>query len=432
MDLPRRAPYVVVGAGVHGLSTAYHLAEKLETRGGSGADVVVLERQRVGAGASGICGGIVRNFYVSPAMNELVHRSVEIFELDRAGFGFRQVGYVAAVPEEQQEDLWQIAWQHEQLGYDSELVFGATAAREHMRAVFPDWRPKRVTAVLHEKQGGWADPTATLANLAGMARSLGVRIVEGADVQGFELESGTVRRVETSLGSIECDVLVVAPGPWGRDLWRLLELPDEVEVGGERKPMFHYLKVREGDYALTGGPQLDERSPVVHLDLHEPLHSDRDGRVLDPGPWGIYFRPTDHGSINTGGLPTELDAECELDPYGPSHPVHGVVEPDFDEWIASALAAALGRFEGRSAGWTSSPFGAQVAFTPDGSPVCDFVRENVYAVLDSNHGFKLLSLGKLAADDILGGAVEALEPFRLARFAEAAAHAVSRSPYPWT
>lgn len=432
MEVPPHAAYVVVGGGVHGLSTAYHLAEALGETGGSGADVVVLEKQRVGAGASGICGGIVRNFYLSPAMNEIVHRSVEIFELDPPGFGFHQVGYIAAVPEEQEEDLWRIAWQHEQLGYDSELVFGAAAAREHMRTVFGDWRPKRVTAVLHEKQSGWADPTATLANLAGMARSLGVRIVEGAEVQGFELEGGAVRRVDTSLGTVECDVVVVAPGPWARDLWRLLELPDELEVAGARRPMFHYLKVREGDYALPDGSQLDERCPVVHLDLHEPLHSDRDGRVVDPGPWGVYFRPTDHGSVNAGGLPVELDTECELDPYGPSHPVHGTVDLAFDEWIASALAAALGRFEGRTADWRSSAFGAQVAFTPDGYPVCDFVRENAYAVLDSNHGFKMLALGKLAAAEILGGRAESLEPFRLARFAEPAEDLVSSSPYPWT
>ena len=47
-------PYVVVGAGIHGLSTAYHLAKELRARGlGSGADIVVLEKSEPGAGASG-------------------------------------------------------------------------------------------------------------------------------------------------------------------------------------------------------------------------------------------------------------------------------------------------------------------------------------------------------------------------------------------
>lgn len=428
MSLPAEARYLVVGAGVHGLSTAYHLAEAL----GSGEEVVVVDKARVGAGASGVSGGIVRNFYLSPAMNEIVRRSVEIFEVDPAGFGFHQVGYLAAVAEEQEEDLWRIAWQQEQLGYESTLVSGAVAAREHLRRIFPDWRAQGVTAVLHERPSGWAEAGRTLAMLAGMTRSLGVRIVEGACVVGFELDAGAVRRVETSLGSIACEAVAAAPGPWARDLWRLLELPDEIEVGGERRPMFRYLKVREGDYTLPGGPDLEADCPVVHLDLHQPLLSDRDGRVLHPGPWGIYFRPSLQASVAAGGLPVELDPECELDPYGPSHPEHGVVEPGFDEGIASALATALGRFRGRSRDWRSGAFGAQVCFTPDGYPVCGFVRDNVYAVLDSNHGFKMLALGRLAAAEILGRPQEALEPFRLERFAQAELHPASRSPYPWT
>ncbi|MBA3427407.1 MAG: FAD-binding oxidoreductase, partial [Actinobacteria bacterium] len=66
------SPYVIVGAGIHGLSTALHLARELRTRGlGSGADVVVLEKSRPGAGASGIACGVIRNNYFQPAMSEL-------------------------------------------------------------------------------------------------------------------------------------------------------------------------------------------------------------------------------------------------------------------------------------------------------------------------------------------------------------------------
>ena len=60
------------------------------------------------------------------------------------------------------------------------------------------------------------------------------------------------------------------------------------------------------------------------------------------------------------------------------------------------------------------------------------MRDNVYVVLDANHGFKLLALGKLAAEELAGEPVAELEPFRLARFADAAVHPKSASPYPWT
>ena len=80
MSVPGQTSYVVVGAGIHGLSTAYHLAKELRTRGlGSGSDVVVLDKTRPGAGASGIACGVVRNNYFQPAMSELMQACVEVW-----------------------------------------------------------------------------------------------------------------------------------------------------------------------------------------------------------------------------------------------------------------------------------------------------------------------------------------------------------------
>jgi glycine/D-amino acid oxidase-like deaminating enzyme len=411
--LPSSAQVVVVGAGVHGLSTALHLAELR----GSGAGIVVLDKQRVGAGASGISGGIVRNFYLSAAMNEVVRRSVEIFELDPGLFGFRQVGYVAVVPAAQADELERIAAQHAEVGYASRLVQGAEPVRAHMESLFPDWQVRGSMALLHEERSGWADPTATLAALEGMARAAGVTILEGVEVTGFDLDSdGAVETVRTAEGSIECDLVALAPGPWARDLLRLLDLADE--------PPFHFWQVREGEYAHATGA-LDPRSPVVHLDADEPLPG-------LPDAWGIYFRPGLGGGAAVGALPLPLDAECELDPYGPSHPELGLTTQAFDEGVTAAMAWALGRFEGAFDNWTCSSYGAQTCFTPDSYPVVDFLRENVYAVLDSNHGFKMLTLGKLAAAEIVGQPQPELDAFRLSRFTTGALHPTSASPYPWT
>ena len=432
MQLPASAPTVIVGGGIHGLSAAYHLAELLEERGRPGSDVVVLEKQRVGAGATGVSGGIVRNFYLSPALNEIVRQSVEIFEVDPGLFGFRQVGYIAVVPEAQAEELERIAEQHAAIGYASTFTRGAGPVAEHMRDLFPDWRARGVTASLHEARSGWADAGTTLAALAGMARSAGVRVVEGVEVLGFDFTTGAVTGVETTAGPIACETVVVAPGPWARDLWRMLELPGEIQVGDRRKPAFHYWQVREGEYA-HGHETLDPRAPVVHLDADVPLASPRDGSTLTPAPWGIYFRPGIGGGIACGGLPVALDSDCELDPYGPSHPEHGATDASFDEAMTASLGWALGRFgDGSGEDWTSSSFAAPTCFTPDSYPVVGFVRENAYAILDSNHGFKLLALGKLAAGELLDGEAPELAAFRLGRFAEAALHPVSASPYPWT
>ena len=51
--------------------------------------------------------------------------------------------------------------------------------------------------------------------------------------------------------------------------------------------------------------------------------------------------------------------------------------------------------------------------------------------MDSNHGFKMIGLGKLVADDILGTRENRLDPFRLSRYERGVTHAASHSPYPW-
>src|SRR5919199_3410916 len=203
MDVPSSSPYVVLGGGVHGLSTAYHLALALERAGrGSGRDVVVLEKNRVGAGASGIACGVVRNFYFSPPIAEVVRVSVELFESDPEGFGFHPVGYIAAVPEVQADDCVAIQRHQAEIGYRSDVILGERACQEHMETIFPDWNGKGIEAVLHEHQGGWAETMTTVQNLARLARSKGVRIYEGVEGTGIDLHDGQVAAVETDKGMI--------------------------------------------------------------------------------------------------------------------------------------------------------------------------------------------------------------------------------------
>ena len=275
-ELPASSPYVVLGGGVHGLSTAYHLALALEKSGkGSGKDVIVLEKSRLGAGASGIACGVVRNFYFSPGLAEVIRVSVELFETDPAGFGYHPVGYIAAVPEIQAEDCVAIQQRQAEIGYRSDVVLGERACREHMEAIFSDWNGDGIAAVLHERQGGWAETQKTVDNLGRLAESKGVRIFKGVEVTGIDLHDGVVQSVETDAGSIDTDLFVAGAGPWGGHVWRMLGLPPEVRVARkehptspigasprvegdgngaayEVKPIVTYWKLQEGDYWLDG------------------------------------------------------------------------------------------------------------------------------------------------------------------------------------
>ena len=398
---------LVVGGGVNGLSVAWALAS-------AGADVVVVDKGRVGGGASGIAGGIVRNYYRAEAITEIVRLSVEMFEEDPEAYGFRQVGYLAAVPSEQVEDLKAIAARHAQVGYESELVVGAEACREYLTWSWPDWEAP-VEALLHERRGGWADAMQTVRHLSSRAREAGVEIREGVEVVGF-----ADGRALTSAGPIEFETLVLAPGPWAA---QLLDLD------------LRYWKAQEGEFVLQGAGlsgRAGAEAPVVHLDQAGPLQSDRDGRVLVDGPWGIYFRMGRTGTgITGGGLPVLLEAP-ELDPYGPDNATHAA-EPEFEEFFTSGLAAAMRRFRGQGGRWRSTPAGGIVSHTADNYPICDWVADGVYAIVDSGHGFKTLAIGQLAASEIASGKPDArLEPFRASRFERGELLAASKGPYPWT
>src|SRR6266516_3689935 len=180
MTLPTTSRYVVVGAGIHGLSTAYHLARELKARGiGSGADIVVLEKSSPGAGASGIACGVIRNNYFQPAMSELMQACVEVWESDPAAYHYNPVGYIALGASVQEDDLTAVYERQERIGYRSELIVGAAEVDAHMKGLFPDWRAQGVTACLHERQGGFAFNMDSVLGLVGKCESEGVSILSG-------------------------------------------------------------------------------------------------------------------------------------------------------------------------------------------------------------------------------------------------------------
>jgi glycine/D-amino acid oxidase-like deaminating enzyme len=202
VTVPDEARFVVIGAGVHGLSTAWHLAKELEVRGrGSGEDVIVLDKTGIGAGPSGIACGVIRNNYFQPAMRELMAHSVSVWESDPEAFHYHPVGYMQIAPEVMHADVAQIHEEQRAIGYPSELIEGEEDCRLYMQGLFDDWQAKNITAVLHEKKGGYAHNLPSLEGLAGKAEALGVQIVSPMQVEGLRVHGGGHRRVDRSRAS---------------------------------------------------------------------------------------------------------------------------------------------------------------------------------------------------------------------------------------
>ncbi len=445
MAIPQHVKHVVIGAGVHGLSTAYHLALALKARGrGDGRDILIVDKTGIAAGASGIACGVVRNNYYQPAMRELMAECVAVWESDPEAYSYHPVGYMQISPEAMHADVATIHEQQQAIGYDSVFVEGEADCMAYMKGLFDDWRAKGITSVLHEKKGGYANNTASMYGLAAKAEAEGVRILTGLAVTGFKIAGGAVAAIETARGAIACDTVVVGVGPWIHSLWRMLELPDKITTKGpdgalhEGVDMCHHWCLEEGTLGVD--PDLQKTNdgrmaPVIHVDSDAPLYSDVDGSLITDAMWGIYYKPdTNFGGVQGGAMPYKVDTPADavaVDPYGPESPEF-IVDDAFAHMWCSGLAFCQERFSGQIGKWKKEPSGGIGCFTPDSFPVIDVFHQYCHVIADSNHGYKMIGVGKLVAQEILGEKSRLLEPFRFARYAEGRLHPVSSSPFPWS
>lgn len=444
MALPSQSKYVIIGAGIHGLSTAWHLAKTLKNHpgAGSGKDILVLDKTAIGAGASGIACGVIRNNYFQPAMRELMAHSVAIWEEDAEKYGYHPVGYMQISPEPMHEDVAEIYRQQKSIGYTSDFIEGEKDCLAYLRKnVFDDWQAKNITSVLHEKLGGYAHNTRSLYRLADKAEAEGVRIMTGVSVTGIRTQGGAVTHVETDNGPVACDWLIAAPGPWAKTFWDMLELPNVIDVKDRNGivhqdiPMWTYWCLVEGTLGVPPEYAMDNRGqmpPVVHVDSDAPLYSSEDGSLITDEMWGIYYKPDFHfGGVQGGAAPYKVEGDVTVDPYGIDSPDF-VVGPEFVHMWTSALAHCQKRYEDRYRDYKNEPSGGLGCFTPDSFPIFDRFKDNCYMILDSNHGYKMIGVGQLVAKEVLGEEQALLKPFRFDRYQKGELHPVSHSPFPWS
>ena len=409
----------------------------------------MVDKGAVASGASGIACGVVRNNYYQPAMRELMAHSVEVWESDAQAYAYHPVGYMQISCESMHEDVREIYAQQRAIGYESELIEGEADCHNYMRGIYDDWQARNITSVLHEKKGGYANNTKSINGLAGKAKAEGVQILTGVEVTGFERASGpssAVTAVQTAMGSIACDYVVIGAGPWVRDFWNMLEMPKHISIKDsagtlhEDIPMWKFWQLEEG--VLDVDPEMFKTNaggppPVMHVDTDAALISDIDGTVIEEEGqiWGLYYKPDFHfGGVQGGAMPYPVTTpadELALDPYGPASP-EWIASPEFAHMWVSALAHCHKRFEGMMANFNKEPSGGVGCFTPDSFPVFDEFCENCYVIADSNHGYKMIGVGKLVAEHILGRTSELLRPFRFDRYAEGDLHPTSNSPFPWS
>jgi sarcosine oxidase, subunit beta len=317
--LPGSAEVVVIGGGAIGTSIAFHLAEAGVT------DVVLLERDELGAGSTCKAAGGVRAQFSDQINIELGARSLEAFTRfgQRPGqeIDLHQVGYLflLSTPEDVEGFERDVKLQNA-LGVTSRMIDVAEA-----KQLSPLISTDGLLAAAFSPDDGHCTPESVVLGYATAARRLGATLLTGVTVTGIEVESGEARRVVTDRGTITTGTVVCAAGAWSQAIGEMVgtalpvtpvrrqiiftepmpELPPVVPFTIDFATSFYFH--REGRGLLLGMSD-PEQEPGFHLGYSGdwlPRLGDaiaaRAPRLLDVGltdGWaGLYEVTPDHNAL---------------------------------------------------------------------------------------------------------------------------------------
>ncbi len=372
--LPKTADIVVIGGGVMGASTAYHLAQA-----GAGRVVLLEKESFFGQGATGRCAGGVRYQFATEVNVRLSQASLPMIARFEEEIGqpvdYRPIGYLFVLTTEADVAKFEhnVAMQR-RLGVQTEWLTGDKVRQRLPLMHFPD----ALAGTFHALDG-LADPNGIVMGYIRRARELGAAALTDVAVLDMVVTGGKVTAVSTNQGSIQCGAVVNAAGPWAGLIG---------EMAGVHLPI---TPLRRQISTTTPIPELPPDFPFV-IDFAQSL----------------YFHPEGKG-ILTGR--SNLDEQ-----------------PGFDQrvdeaWEWTALESAIERMPvlahaGRQSGWAGL-----YEVTPDAHPIFGQTAVSGFWVVAgfSGHGFMHGPVaGKLMAELMLDGEAKTVDisALDLARFAE--------------
>jgi sarcosine oxidase subunit beta len=347
---------VIIGGGVIGLSTAYHLAHAGVT------DVVLIEKSEFGSGSTCKAAGGVRAQFSEAVNIELGARSLKTFETFKATFDqeidLHQVGYLFLLEKPEHVEAFErnVALQNE-MGVPSRLIDVAEA-----KALSPLISTEGLLAAAYSPTDGHCTPESVVNGYAAAARRAGARLVRNCAVTAIDSSGGTLTQVVTEKGAITTDAVICTAGAWSKDLGAMVGVDLPVE------PLRRQILTTE---------------PMPGLDPHTPFTIDFST--------SFYFHGEGQGLL-----------------LGMSDPYES---PGFkltvsDEWLAG-LGEAIGRRVpdisevGLCAGWAGL-----YEMTPDHNALigeAEGVSRFLYATGFSGHGFLMgPAVGEVVRDLYLG------------------------------
>ncbi|MDP3761164.1 MAG: FAD-dependent oxidoreductase [Ramlibacter sp.] len=368
MDPPSSARIVIVGGGIVGCSTAYHLAKLGVT------DVLLLEQGRLTSGTTWHAAGLVGQMRPNRTMTQMSKYGIELYATLEAqtglATGWKQCGSVnvARTPERMKVLKKQLAMARS-FGVECHEISPAEAGER-----FPVMRTDDLQGALWLPGDGKANPADLCMSLAKGARQRGVRIAEGVEVTGVLVERGCVAGVRTAQGDVRCDVVVNCAGQWARQFGAL---------AGVNVPLYS----AEHFYIVTG--KIEGVHPML------PVMRDPDGF--------IYYKE-EVGGLVMGGFEPKAKP-WKVDPI-PSTFQFQLLGEDWDQFEV-LMTNAMHRTPCLETAEIKMLLNGPESFTPDGNFILGEAPElrNYFVCAGFNSAGIANSggAGRLMAEWIVGG-----------------------------
>lgn len=380
--LPKTSDVVIIGGGIMGASTAYHLAER------GGVSVALLERgQEFGQESTAKCAGGIRHQFSTEVNIRLSIESIKMMERfpEEIGqeIGLNQIGYLFVLDDE--KDLAQfkrnVALQNS-LGVESRLL-----AVDDIRRRVPLLNLDGVVGGTIYERDGLADPSSIVLGYINKTRRLSrekgaapVRLLNNVAVTGVRVSNGRVRGVITDQGEIATETIVITAGAWSGQVGQMIGVDIPI------------VPVRRQIAVTTPLPELPPDFPFVLFF----------GQTL-------YFHPESGQSILTGKS-------------NPQEPVGFNTEVD-PKWTEVHLLEAMERFPLLEKAGLVTQWAGLYETTPDEQAILGKLPDIEGAVIAagfSGHGFMHGPVvGKLMAEEIVDGRAHTvnIDDLRYERFA---------------
>jgi sarcosine oxidase subunit beta len=363
-DLPASADVVIIGGGVMGASTAYHLG----LRGCS--NVLLLERESFfGTQATGRCAGGIRYQFSTEINVRLSLLSLPMLDRFEEELGQaidrRRSGYLFLLTNEESVlQFKKIVAMQRRLGVNTRWLTPAEIADQ-----LPLLDLNGVLAGTNHADDGLADPNSVVQGYVKGARRLGAKLLSDVEVTDIQVDRGEIRAVVTNRGEISTPAVVNAAGPWAGVVGRMAGV--DIPIVPLRRQI-----------AVTGPlPEVPPDFPFV-IDFDQSLYFHREGDGLLTG----MSNPNEKI-----GFDQSVDSEWEL--------VH--------------FEAAMQRLPLLERAGIASRWAGLYEVSPDAHPILGRIPqvEGFYCIGGfSGHGFMHGPIcGLLLAEEILDGAAHALD-----------------------